>query len=312
MKNQHELKLREMCLALGNDRATAAFNHCKAYFDRFKEEKKIAIVGTASKSLREVPYEHEVQRGGNWEIWALSERPDTVELFSRWYEFHNIERKKGKSAAYFEHMKALGSKMWIGEAHPELPEANVFPRQEVQAVFGSYFTNTISWLIAHAFIEGATTIGIWGVDMAQDTEYGRQRPSCEYFIGRCEAAGIQVIIPAESDLLKSRRLYGFDDVGDRMSRAYAQRKADLEKRKAIAQQQHEAQMAQVQQLMGASQEVSFLASKDGELNADLLQARAEELRKMVQESGSKERELFASVHVAEGCLLQIGWESQSV
>ena len=46
---------------------------------------------------------------------------------------------------------------------------------------------------------------MYGVDMAQDTllaaEYSEQRPSCEYFIGLAEGAGIRVDIPGGSDLL---------------------------------------------------------------------------------------------------------------
>ena len=50
-----------------------------------------------------------------------------------------------------------------------------------------YGTNTVTYMILLAIAEGATHIGVWGVDMAVDTEYHYQRP-CEinFFIVHLE------------------------------------------------------------------------------------------------------------------------------
>jgi len=65
-------------------------------------------------------------------------------------------------------------------------------------------------MMALAILEGATHIGLWGVDMAMSDEYAFQRPSCELMIGYCLGRGIAVTVPEESALCKARRLYGYE------------------------------------------------------------------------------------------------------
>jgi len=47
--------------------------------------------------------------------------------------------------------------------------------------------------------------------MATNDEYTEQRPSCEFFVGWARGAGINVYIPAKSDLCKTMWLYPFED-----------------------------------------------------------------------------------------------------
>jgi hypothetical protein len=54
-------------------------------------------------------------------------------------------------------------------------------------------------------------LGLYGVDMATGSEYGPQRPSCEWMLGIAAGLGIKITIPPEADLLKSRFLYGFQE-----------------------------------------------------------------------------------------------------
>jgi hypothetical protein len=92
-----------------------------------------------------------------------------------------------------------------------VPTSVEYPVQKMIDEFGSYFTNTISWEIALAISEGFEEIHIYGVDMAVDTEYHHQRPSCEYFLGIAAGRGIKIHIPDQADLLKTRFLYGFQE-----------------------------------------------------------------------------------------------------
>jgi len=97
------------------------------------------------------------------------------------------------------------------EKNQDIPMSVEFPKDLIIKKFGKYFTNSISWMIALAILEGFKTIYIYGVDMAQDDEFAFQRPSCEYFIGWAKGAGINVVIPAKSDLLKAAWLYPYED-----------------------------------------------------------------------------------------------------
>jgi hypothetical protein len=47
---------------------------------------------------------------------------------------------------------------------------------------------------------------------SHNSEYGPQRPSCEYFLGIAVGLGIKIVIPKQMDLLKTKFLYGFGEV----------------------------------------------------------------------------------------------------
>lgn len=177
-------------------------------------KKKIAIVGTTS-SLVDAPYNDQ-----EWEIWGLNGAYDAMPRFDRWFDMHSIDvLKKYHESAYFTFLKKAGDKVMMAHKCDELPEAKEFPAMELVKIYGRYFTNTVAWLIAQAIeelkqrgIDKDSTIGLWGINMAMDTEYSIQRPSCEYFLGVAEGAGINVIIPDTSEIMKCSFLYGIEPI----------------------------------------------------------------------------------------------------
>ena len=103
------------------------------------------------------------------------------------------------------------------EAQEHVPDAVVFPYDEIHDRFPrKYFNNSVSYMIAWGLCRGFKKIGVYGIDMmvsgGPGSEYGWQRPSCEYFIGAAdEKLGAEnVLIPKESDLCKTAHLYGSD------------------------------------------------------------------------------------------------------
>ena len=157
----------------------------------------------------------------------------------RWFELHpwNEIGPDGKAATYsvdrahtavLRKLATEGATVYLQESRPvEFPEAKPYPYAAVYEYFKHclggkrrYFTNTISFQIALAVMEMEARpddthwIGIYGVDMMTgagggvNNEYGWQRPSCEYWIGRAEARGIEGVIPTESDLMSSAFVYG--------------------------------------------------------------------------------------------------------
>ena len=137
--------------------------------------KKIAIIGTTT-SLQDAPYNDE-----SWEIWGLNGAYMAVPRWTRWFDMHDMSiLKQHHQPAYFDFLDKAGDKLMLNKKYDECPDARVFPYQELVEKYGRYFTNTVSWLIALALEEeDVEEIGIWGVNMAQDTEYAQQRPSCE-------------------------------------------------------------------------------------------------------------------------------------
>lgn len=174
-------------------------------------ERKIAIIGYTD-SRHEAPY-----GDPEWEMWGLNNLhlqipPEQMASFTRWYDLHD-KKVINSDEQHVEWLKKATLPVYVWTPQDEWPTAVTFPREQLLDEFGRYFTNSISWMIAHAILEGATTIGIWGVDMAQSSEYAAQRPSCEYFLGLAAGLGIQIIVAETSDLLKAAVLYGESDGG---------------------------------------------------------------------------------------------------
>lgn len=182
---------------------------------------KIAIVGFAD-SKDEAPY-----GDPSWEIWGVNDVYAHVPRVDRSFELHDVGGLVEAGRRNPEYMKWLQKGklpvyMWdaVIKSHPEFPSAVRFPVEDVMAAFGDYFTNSIAWQTAFAllclceFKDGQVKarenveLALFGVDMAHETEYGAQRPSCEYYIGLARALGVKVYIPQTSDLLKAGSLYG--------------------------------------------------------------------------------------------------------
>jgi len=216
-----------------------------------KPRKKVAIVGSASH-WNKAPFHDD-----SWEIWGLNEMYVMgLPRVTRWFEIHDINKPNPnvpdhrKRLADFTSEKKIPVYMW--QHYDDIPQSLPYPKDEIVNHFGRYFTNGISWMIAMAIYEGFDVIGIWGVDMAVDTEWEKQRPSCEYFIGWALGKGIEVILPPESDLLFSPFLYGFEDEPrDRLYAKHEAREKELTARIAQTEQQINQMQAELFSLRGA-------------------------------------------------------------
>ena len=134
--------------------------------------------------------------------------------------------------AWLKEWSGKGMRLYTMDPRPELPKAISVPWegfrtypyfQDASGKLIQYFTNSISYMLAIAIMELAPAsnnyqalpgaeIGVFGVDMMMaggpGSEYGYQRPSCEYFIGIALGRGIKIHIPERSDLLKTAWPYG--------------------------------------------------------------------------------------------------------
>lgn len=197
-----------------------ATKHHIAWQDRFapaQQTLKVAIIGKAPDSMLAAPY-----GDPSWEIWTLNDtnHQQQVPRWDRHFEIHPIELTKAPEyRGYFADWLSQphGDRpIYMQEKFAEVPNSVRLPIGEITQRFSrAYFTNSVSWMMAWAIMEGASEIGLWGVNMAQfgvggRSEYAHQRPSCEYFLGLAEGLGIKVWLPEVCDLLKARNLYGFD------------------------------------------------------------------------------------------------------
>ncbi len=211
--------------------------------------KKVAIVG-CSDSKKEAPFDDP-----DWEIWGVNNLYPMISRATRWFEIHSITHdgnqflRRGeplfRGQKVDEYMQGLGEwakkqdcRVYMQQTWDVIPTSEVYPVNDILTKFGDYFTNSISWMIGLAISEGFKEIAIYGVDMAVDTEYHHQRPSCEYIMGVAAGLGIKVHIPHTADLLKSRFLYGFQEPEELAwnKKVTAMRKSMKKKRNVIAQE----------------------------------------------------------------------------
>jgi hypothetical protein len=104
---------------------------------------------------------------------------------------------------------------------------------------------------------GVTEIGLWGVDMAAQEEYGDQRLGCQYFVTLAKQKGIKVTVPPESDLLMPRMLYGVGEWSPKMIKMTARLK-ELQGRKNAADQTAQAARDQGIFLSGAIENHNYM------------------------------------------------------
>lgn len=220
-------------------------------------KKKIALIGSAPSSVQLAPY-----NDPEWAIFGCSPGayPYAIKHAAAWCEIHRYEPQipghMGTGQAWFspEYVESMirceGPVFMMDPLPPEIPNAVRYPVEEMVDKYGPFFmTSSLSWMFAMALEQpGIEEIGLWGVDMSAQEEYGLQRPGCQYFITLAMQRGIRVNIPPESDLLQAPLFYGVTESTPMMIKLTA-RKHELSTRKVNAEQR----AAQ------ANQEVHFLA-----------------------------------------------------
>lgn len=188
-----------------------------------KRTRRVAILGFA-ETVKDAPV-----NDPSWELWGMNgfwraAKPDfgidvPEERYSLWFDMHSVEytRDYGKKAGFGD-----AQERWLEQKHPftvfmlddspAFPSVQAFPIESViQSAKRDYFTSTVAYAIAYAAsLPDVAEIGLWGIDLAHDTEYGDQRPCAEYHIALAEGKGIKVTTHERSALMKQRSRYGYE------------------------------------------------------------------------------------------------------
>jgi hypothetical protein len=212
----------------------------------YRDKNKVAIVGFAPSSMFDVKYLFDQD---DVEIWGLNQlyiawRPnqeDFMKKVTRWFQIHHkhdYEAAVGRDHSHHgwlgDRLSEFGVMCYMQHLVPEIPMSVPFLegkdgapciKDMITSRYGTYFTNSISWMLVVAILETALArehggvgfehIHIYGVDMAQGgfgmgNEYSYQRPSVEYFVGIARGMGIKVYVPEKCDLLKAMWMYPFE------------------------------------------------------------------------------------------------------
>lgn len=207
---------------------------------------KIAIIGSAPSSTLLAPFDDP-----SWAIWCTS--PATfAAVASRkradvWFELHRwLPYEPGRSGEpgtrpwfspeFRQFLRDFKGRVYMTEKQPDIPNCTRFPYQQLLDKHGPYhFCSSVSWMLAWAIEQNPSTIGLFGIDMAAGSEWAYQRPACQHFLGLAKAAGINIVLPAESDLMRHTTLYGIGEHNQRHIRI-SERIKEIEQNKARAQQ----------------------------------------------------------------------------
>jgi len=184
--------------------------------------KQVAIVGTAM-TFKEAPYDDP-----SWEIWGVNDHWNLVPRATRWFESQDEEHCSktacghDKTRVRMDWIKKSPIPVYMNLHYDSAPMSVRFPLKQIKkwmsdmdAQGDNYFTNTVTYMIALACYEGFDRIHLYGVDMAVGSEYEKQRPSCEFWLGIAKGLGIELYIPDQSDLLKCLERYGMDQEGEK-------------------------------------------------------------------------------------------------
>ena len=168
--------------------------------------KRMAIVGTGP-SWQLTPW-----NDPGMELWSLNDafRLPGFQRADRWFDLHPFDHfwfapKDAKQISakdlpvgcyvrpqgYLEWLQQLQIPLYLQNDPPAGfgPQAQRFPKAQIEEAFGQYMTSTPAWMLALAVLEGFKEIHIYGIHLATESEYMEQRPNFEYLIGRVLGTG---------------------------------------------------------------------------------------------------------------------------
>lgn len=190
---------------------------------KIKKQDKCCILGFAP-SWNEAPYKEKgIDFWGINELYIYLHKHKITTPFAAWFEVHDIEKSPSKQKPqHQEFLKNCKISLVTLKHWDKYPSSIAYPVQYVVDYFNTNFvidekntgfndySNQISWMIALAIVLGYKEIMVYGVDMAQESEYAFQRASCQFFLGYAIGQGIKVRVPKSCELLKAAKLYGFE------------------------------------------------------------------------------------------------------
>lgn len=248
---------------------------------------KIGILGTAF-SFHKAPF-----NDPSWELWAcnLGEPP----RWDRWFQLHDEATIDG-NPGHRDWLRAQTKRVYLQNADPTIPMGVAYPLPAMTAKYGTwFFTSSIAFMLALALEEFAAKdqpddndeIGMWGVCMADASEYGSQKNGVRFFLQLARMRGIKITLPPESEVLVPGKIYGYEGlswletkVGARMAELTARNqqnegqrttlmleKASLMGRRDITltPEQVDARLKQVDADLGAVEKAGYVL--DGALQA---------------------------------------------
>ncbi len=217
------------------------------------KERKIAICGSAASSIGLAPI-----HDPSWEIWACSPANKGLPRCEVWFELHNPEVKIREGLSEWLDYLKKQPLVFMQKAYPDFPGSKEYPLHHMLQKWGPFWwTSQLAYMVALAIDQNPKVIGIYGVDMAANSEYNQQRLAMQFFIDHIvKKTDIQLVVPPESDLLEPAPLYGYCE-SSRQFRKYYARKAELQGRIANLRAEEARKKQEADHLVGALDDMEY-------------------------------------------------------
>ncbi len=189
-------------------------------------KRKIAVLGSAVSSVGLAPFNEP-----DWEIWGCSPANKALPRCDVWFELHNPTLKIREGLTEWLNWLKEQPIVYMQKAYPGYKGSREYPLQQILQKWGPFWwTSQLAYMLALAIEQKPTHIGLFGVDMAANSEYNQQRLGCQYFIQYIvRESPIELVVPPESDILEAAPLYGYCE-SSRQFRKYIARKEELTRR----------------------------------------------------------------------------------
>jgi hypothetical protein len=178
--------------------------------------KKLAIVGTHPSTRANAPFDNL-----DYEIWVFNEAAQDQSWCKRWdacFQLHKPEwymrADNYSNNTHWEWLQQLhpGKVIWMQAIDDLVPASRAYPLEKIIATVPGGFRRVMgsspAQAVALALCLGYKDIGVWGVELSSNTEYGRQLPSWMYWVGVADGMGVNLEIHSGQDHFKPN-LYGW-------------------------------------------------------------------------------------------------------
>lgn len=165
---------------------------------------KVAVIGLSPSTHDQAPWDDP-----EWEKWGLP-WDASYPMIDRFFEMHDrglLEQPEAKrSDDYWDRLRLLHP-VYMQREWDDIPGAVEFPLEELkETVFKNFpravwdeqvdwYNSSPAYMIALAIHEGAEAIGLWGIDVLDDSEMNQESNCLDFLIGLAIGKGIEVIIP---------------------------------------------------------------------------------------------------------------------
>lgn len=188
-----------------------------------RTERRICIMGTAP-TWKQIPWDDPTL-----DIWALNDAHlMNLPRVDRWFDLHPFDKfyfrdphqkmqAHEKPAGFF--LRPQGHVEWLRsqpipvyvQCAKDLgtPNARTFPKAEIEAKFGPNFASSPAWMIGLALLEGVTELHIYGIHLATEWEYLKQKPNMTFLLGLAAGLGVKIVIPKGCPLLTESHQYAY-------------------------------------------------------------------------------------------------------